>query len=66
MSKLLKSLRSVLKALGRKAKISLSVALSVPGFLKIEVEYARTLGRPPCPCDAERISSQDDPSGPTL
>ena len=49
MSKTLKSIRTVLKALGEKAKISLSVTLSLPGFLKIEVEYARDLttgGRP--------------------
>ena len=47
MSKILATLRSILKALGRNAKLSLSVALSIPGFLKIEVEYARDLGKPP-------------------
>ena len=47
MSKILATLRSILKALGRNAKLSFSVALSIPGFLKIEVEYARDLGSGP-------------------
>lgn len=47
MSKILAKLRTILKALGQNAKLSLSVALSIPGFLKIEVKYARDLGKPP-------------------
>ena len=47
MTKILATLRAILKALGRNAKLSLSVALSIPGFLKIEVAYARDLGKPP-------------------
>ena len=46
MTKILATLRAILKALGRHAKLSVSVALSVPGFLKIEVQYARDLGKP--------------------
>lgn len=46
MSKLMKELRSVLKSLGHKAKLSISIALSIPGFLKIEVEYEKTLAPP--------------------
>ncbi len=33
MTKLMKKIRAVLKSLGYKAKLSLSVALSIPGFL---------------------------------
>ena len=47
MTKILATLRSILKALGRHAKLTISVALSIPGFLKIEVQYARDLGKPP-------------------
>ena len=47
LAEILATLRSILKALGRNAKLSLSVALSIPGFLKIEVEYARDLGSGP-------------------
>lgn len=46
MTKILATLRSILKSLGAKAKISVSVALSVPGFLKVEVSYARDLTNP--------------------
>jgi hypothetical protein len=49
MTKILGKLRSILEALGRKAKLTVSVALSIPGFLKVEVEYARDLGEPPTP-----------------
>ena len=49
MTNLLKKIRSVLRSLGRKAKLSLSVALSIPGFLKIEVEYEKTLTPPDKP-----------------
>ena len=49
MTKLLKKIRSVLRSLGHKAKLSLSVALSIPGFLKIEVEYEKTLTPPDKP-----------------
>ena len=49
MTKLLKKIRSVLRCLGHKAKLSLSVALSIPGFLKIEVEYEKTLTPPDKP-----------------
>ena len=46
MTKLMKKIRTVLNSLGHKAKVSISVALSVPGFLKIEVEYEKTLAPP--------------------
>ncbi|WP_156969595.1 MULTISPECIES: hypothetical protein [Haematobacter] len=46
MTKILATLRSILKSLTTKAKISVSVALSVPGFLKVEVRYARDLTEP--------------------
>ncbi|MEM6891979.1 MAG: hypothetical protein AAF636_28270 [Pseudomonadota bacterium] len=46
MTKLLKKIRSVLRSLAHKAKLSISVALSVPGFLKVEVEYEKTLTPP--------------------
>ncbi len=46
MTKILATLRSILKSLTTKAKISISVALSVPGFLKVEVSYARDLTDP--------------------
>lgn len=49
MTKLMKKIRSVLKSLGHKAKLSLSVALSIPGFLKIEVEYEKTFAPPNAP-----------------
>ena len=43
MTKLMKKIRTVLKSLSHKAKVTLCVALSIPGFLKIEVEYEKTL-----------------------
>ena len=46
ITKILAALRSILKSLTTKAKISVSVALSVPGFLKVEVSYARDLAEP--------------------
>lgn len=46
MTKILATLRSILKTLTTKAKISVSVALGVPGFLKVEVSYARDLTEP--------------------
>lgn len=46
MTKIIAILRSILKSLTAKAKISVSVALSVPGFLKVEVSYARDLTKP--------------------
>lgn len=46
MTKLAKKLRATLKSLGHKAKLKLSVALSIPGFLKVEVEYEKTLAPP--------------------
>jgi hypothetical protein len=49
MTKLMKKIRAVLKSLGDKAKVTLSVALSIPGFLKIEVEYEKTLTPPDKP-----------------
>jgi|GEM_PF-2491140 len=55
MTKILKTLRSILRSLTTKAKISISVALSVPGFLKIEVAYARDLTDP-------HGSEKDDPA----
>ena len=61
MKKLLKSLRSVLKSLGRKARISLTIAFSIPGFLKIEVQYARDLLTKPCQEQHKSVSSKDEP-----
>ncbi len=49
MNKILRKLRSILKALGHKAKLTISVAISILGFLKVEVEYARDLDKPPEP-----------------
>lgn len=49
MTKLMKKIRTVLKSLGHKVKVTLSVALSIPGFLKIEVEYEKTLTPPDKP-----------------
>lgn len=46
MTKILATLRSILKSITTKAKISVSVALSLPGFLKVEVSYARDLSEP--------------------
>jgi hypothetical protein len=46
MNKIIAILRSILKSLTTKAKISISVALSIPGFLKVEVSYARDLTKP--------------------
>lgn len=46
MTKILATLRSILKSLATGAKISVSVALSIPGFLKFEVSYARDLTAP--------------------
>ncbi|MEO1222213.1 MAG: hypothetical protein AAFY42_12830 [Pseudomonadota bacterium] len=46
MTKLMKKIRSILKSLAHKAKVSISVALSVPGFLKVEVEYEKTFAPP--------------------
>ncbi|MBQ4827576.1 hypothetical protein J4729_24050 [Leisingera sp. HS039] len=46
MNKIISSLRSILKSLTNKAKISISVVLSIPGFLKVEVSYARDLTKP--------------------
>ncbi len=46
MTKIIAILRSILRSLTTKAKISVSVALSVPGFLKVEVSYARDLTKP--------------------
>lgn len=67
MTKILSQLRSILKALGRKSKLTISVALPVPGFLKIEVEYARDLGQPPePPKDAERHPARPSRRGPFL
>ena len=43
MSKIISLLRSISKSLGAKGKLSISVALSIPGFLKVEVSYARDL-----------------------
>lgn len=47
MTKIINLLRSILKTLTTKAKISVAVTLSVPGFLKVEVSYARDLNKPP-------------------
>jgi len=46
MTKLMKKIRSILKSIGHKAKVTISVALSIPGFLKVEVEYEKTLAPP--------------------
>ena len=57
MTKLMKKIRSVLKSLGHKAKLSISIALSIPGFLKVEVEYEKTLAPPGDPTAALRSSA---------
>ena len=49
MTKLLKKIRTVLRNMAHKAKVKLSVALSVPGFLKVEVEFEKTLIPPDKP-----------------
>jgi len=49
MTKLKKKIRSILKSIGQKAKLKLSVVLSIPGFLKVEVEYEKTLAPPDVP-----------------
>lgn len=49
MTKLMKKIRSILKSMGHKAKLKLSVTLSIPGFLKVEVEYEKTLAPPDNP-----------------
>ena len=46
MTKIFALLRSIGKSLRTKGKLSISVALSIPGFLKVEVSYARDLVRP--------------------
>ena len=57
MTKLMKKIRSVLKSIGHKAKVKLSVALSIPGFLKVEVEYEKTLAPPDEPDIAQVMKS---------
>lgn len=47
MSKLISKIRSILKSVGDRAKITVAVVLSVPGFLKVEVTYARDLTKVP-------------------
>ena len=47
MNKSIARLRSILRSLATKANLKISVALSVPGFLKVEVSYSRNLDRPP-------------------
>lgn len=47
MSKVISKLRSILKSIGHRAKISIAVVLSIPGFLKVEVTYARDLTKKP-------------------
>ncbi|WP_335949664.1 hypothetical protein [Salipiger bermudensis] len=47
MNKIIARLRSILRSLATKANLKISVALSVPGFLKVEVSYSRNLDRPP-------------------
>ncbi|MEP2031601.1 hypothetical protein [Roseibium sp.] len=49
MTKLMKKIRAVLRSMARKAKLKLSVALSIPGFLKVEVAYEKTLMPPDTP-----------------
>ena len=46
MTKLMKNIRAILRSLGQKAKVTISFALSIPGFLKVEVEYEETLAPP--------------------
>lgn len=46
MTKQMRKTRTVLKSLGYKANVSISVAFSVPGFLNVEVEYEKTLTPP--------------------
>lgn len=52
MNKILSVLRSILRSLTTKGKLSISVALSIPCFLKVEVTYARDLDKPPTDADA--------------
>lgn len=47
MTKLIANIRRVLKAFAYRAKVKFSVALSLPGFLKVEVEYERDLSDEP-------------------
>lgn len=47
MTKLIAKIRRVLKAMAYRAKVKFSVALSLPGFLKVEVEYERDLSDEP-------------------
>ena len=46
MTKLLKKMRSDIRNMAHKAKVKLSVDLSIPGFLKNEVEYEKSLAPP--------------------
>lgn len=46
MKNLLNRLRSIIKG-NPKPKISIAVTLGIPGFLKIEVRYAREIGHKP-------------------
>ncbi len=45
MTKLITKLRRILKALAYHARLKASVTLTLPGFLKVEVEYSRDLTR---------------------
>lgn len=47
MNKIIARLRSILRSLAIKVNLKISVALGVPGFLKVEVRYSRNLDRAP-------------------
>lgn len=49
MTKLMKKVRAVLRSIAHKANVSVSVALSIPGVLKVEVAYEKTLAPPDKP-----------------
>ncbi|WMS45174.1 hypothetical protein RDV64_22895 (plasmid) [Acuticoccus sp. MNP-M23] len=47
MKKLASLIRAIKKTLVARAKLSISIALNFGGFLRVEVRYARDLGKPP-------------------
>lgn len=49
MTKILKSIRNILKSLGHKAKVSISIALTIPWLLSFKITYQKTLSEPEKP-----------------
>ena len=47
MNKRIKGLRTIFTTGGAKPKLCIAVTLGIPGFLKIEVRYARGIGHKP-------------------